>query len=175
MDHSWTLTLGAAKPAAPLKPPEDTTQAFTPSWEDSDLLIQESPRNPEDSQKHNPGRLTFFTTAAGRSAALDVCVASSNAAAARVDAAQAAFDRKTSHYKRNPRPTSPRHRLSSPCLDSRRPTTPSSHQNLTVRSRHRIVWQRTTNVSKSSPAQMETRNSNSPPPTPGSHDSSSPA
>ena len=40
----------------------------------------------------------LFTTAAvpGRSAALDVCVASSNAAAARGDAAQAAFDRKLS-------------------------------------------------------------------------------
>ena len=43
-----------------------------------------------------------FTTAAvlGRGAALDVCVASSNAAAARGDAAQAAFDRKTSHSRR---------------------------------------------------------------------------
>ena len=40
----------------------------------------------------------IFTTAAvpGRSAAQDVCVASSNAAAARGDAAQAAFDRKLS-------------------------------------------------------------------------------
>ena len=35
----------------------------------------------------------------GRSAALDVCVASSTAAAARGDAAQAAFDRKISHYR----------------------------------------------------------------------------
>ena len=42
----------------------------------------------------------IFTIAAvpGRSAALDVCVASSNAAAARGDAAQAAFDRRRSHY-----------------------------------------------------------------------------
>ena len=47
-------------------------------------------------------RLTdIFTTTAvpGRSAALDVCVASSNAAAARGDAAQASFDRKLSHYR----------------------------------------------------------------------------
>ena len=41
------------------------------------------------------------TTAAvpGRSAALDVCVASSSAAAARGDAAEAAFDRKLAHYR----------------------------------------------------------------------------
>ena len=47
-------------------------------------------------------RLTdFLTTAAvsGRSAALAVCVASSIAAAARGEAAQAAFDRKLSHYR----------------------------------------------------------------------------
>ena len=43
----------------------------------------------------------ILTTAAvpGRSAALDVCVASTNAAAARRDAAQTAFDRKQSHYR----------------------------------------------------------------------------
>ena len=43
----------------------------------------------------------IITTAAvhGRSAALDVCVASSIAAAARGNAAQAAFDRKLTHYR----------------------------------------------------------------------------
>ena len=43
----------------------------------------------------------MFTTAGvpGRSAALDVCVASPNAAAARGDAAQASFDRKLSHHR----------------------------------------------------------------------------
>ena len=43
----------------------------------------------------------IFTAAAvpGRSAALDVCVAPSIAAAARGDAAQPAFDRKLSHYR----------------------------------------------------------------------------
>ena len=56
-----------------------------------------------------PGGLTasqsrpavIFTAAAvpGRSAALDVCVASPNAAAARGDAAQAAPDRKRTHYQ----------------------------------------------------------------------------
>ena len=46
-------------------------------------------------------RLIFFSTGGvpGRSAALDVCVASSVAAAARGDAAQAAFDRELSHYR----------------------------------------------------------------------------
>ena len=43
----------------------------------------------------------ILTTAAvpRRSPALDVCVASSIAAAARGDAAQAAFDRELSHYR----------------------------------------------------------------------------
>ena len=43
----------------------------------------------------------IFTAAAvpGRSAALEVCVASPNAAAARVDAAQASLDRKLSDYR----------------------------------------------------------------------------
>ena len=57
----------------------------------------------------------LFTTAAvpGRSAALDVCVGSSNAAAGRGDAAQAAFDRKILTLQmRNFRPSSSRHRLS---------------------------------------------------------------
>ena len=76
-----------------------TVHAFTPSQEGEDSLTQESPRNPKDSQKHNAD---LFTTAAlpGRSAALDVCVACFNAAAARGDAAQAAFDCKNSHYRR---------------------------------------------------------------------------
>ena len=48
-----------------------------------------------------PRPADIFTTAAvpGRSAALDVCVPSSIAAAARGDDAQAAFDRKLSWYK----------------------------------------------------------------------------
>ena len=47
-----------------------------------------------------------------------MCVASSNAAAAAGDAAQAAFDRKNlTLQERNPRPASSRHRVSSPGLD----------------------------------------------------------
>ena len=57
-----------------------------------------SRQNLEDVRKQPPGWLIFSTTAAvpGRGADLDVCVASSTAAAARGDAAHAAFDRKTS-------------------------------------------------------------------------------
>ena len=50
----------------------------------------------------DPGITADILTAAavtGRSAALGVCVASSIAAAARGDAAQAAFDRKLTHYR----------------------------------------------------------------------------
>ena len=92
----------------------------------------------------------LFTTTAvpGRSAALDVCVASSTAAAARGDTAQAAFDRKHLTQKIwNSRPSGSRHRLSPSGLDSRRSTTPSSHLNPTICSRHCSVLQRSANVS----------------------------
>ena len=61
-----------------------------------------SRQNLDDIRKQRPGRLIFCTTASvpGCGAALDVCVASSTAAAARGDAAQAAFDWKTSHDRR---------------------------------------------------------------------------
>ena len=39
VDHSWTLISSMVKPAAPLKPPEDTTLVASPSWEDYNLLI----------------------------------------------------------------------------------------------------------------------------------------
>ena len=55
----------------------------------------------EVSQKQHPGQLIFFTSRCcpWTRRALDVCVASSNATAALEDAAQAAFDRKLSHYR----------------------------------------------------------------------------
>ena len=163
------------KPAAPLEPPEGTVlyvHAVLWGLGLADPGITTEPRGLTETQSW---LADLFTAAAvpGRSAALDVCVAPSNAAASRGDAAQAAFDRKTSHY-RSPRPACPRHRLSSPGLDSRRSTTPSSFPNPTVRSGHRSKPQRTANVSKSPPAQMQTRNSESPPPTKSSHDTSSP-
>ena len=34
VDHSWTLNSSMSKPAAPLKPPEDTTLAYMPFWEE---------------------------------------------------------------------------------------------------------------------------------------------
>ena len=46
-----------------------------------------------------PASISTNAAVPGRSAALDVCVASSIAAAARGDAAQAAFNRKLSHYR----------------------------------------------------------------------------
>ena len=74
---------------------------------------------------------------------------------------------------RNSRPWSSTHRVSPPGLDSRRSTTPSSHPNPAIRSRHCSLPQRSANVSQSPPAQMETRNSKSPPPTKSSQASSS--
>ena len=102
VDHSRTLNSSTVKSAAPLKPTEGTMLAFTPFRENlrlADAGITTEPRGLTDTQSR-PANL--FTTAAvpGRSAALDVCVASSNAAAVRGDAAQAACDRKISHYKR---------------------------------------------------------------------------
>ena len=105
---------------------------------------------------------------------LDVCVASSIAAAVRGDAAQAAFDRKTSHYRR----AIPNHRAQDivyrPLVwtaDGRpHPAVTRTPQ----RSRHRVLPQWTANDSKNPPTQMETRNSNGPPPTESSHDTSSP-
>ena len=49
--------------------------------------------------KSRPADIFITASVPGRSAALDVCVASANAAAARGDAAQAAFDRKTTHNR----------------------------------------------------------------------------
>ena len=104
-----------------------------------------------------------FTAAVvtGRSADLDVCVASSNAVAARGDAAQAAFDRKIFHYRReNSRPPGSRHRLS-PCgLDSGgRP-----HAAVT-----RTPQQHAADIAACRNLQQRsTRNSNSPSPSAGS-------
>ena len=79
---SWTPSLSTEKPAAPLKPLVGTTHAFVPSW------------------AADPGITTERTAAVpGRSAALEVCVASPNAAAARGDAAQAVVDRKLSNFR----------------------------------------------------------------------------
>ena len=81
---SWTRNLSTGKPAAPPKPLGDTTI--------KNHATQASPRNPEGSQQRNPSWLIFL-------AALDLSVASPNAAAARGDAAQAAFYRKLSNYR----------------------------------------------------------------------------
>ena len=64
-----------------------------------DPRITTEPRGLTETQSRSAD---LFTTAAvpGRSAALDVCVASSHAAAPRGDAVQGAFGRKLSRYRR---------------------------------------------------------------------------
>ena len=94
-----TRNLSTEKPAAPPKPLVGTTLAFTLSWETKNLLIQELPQSSKDSQKHDPDWLISSLPLLSQDAALDVCVASSNAAAAGGDAAQVAFVRKISHYR----------------------------------------------------------------------------
>ena len=108
----------------------------------------------------------LFTAAAvpGRSAALDVCVAFPKAAA-RGGAAQAACDRKLFNY---------RHEI--PDLRNQDIVDrPPRHSNFAACSGHRVQPQRTTNVGKTTLTQMETRNSDSPPPSESSDDASSPA
>ena len=66
---------------------------------ETDLCISTEPRGLTASQSR-PANILTTAAVPGRSAALDVCVASSITAAARRDAAQAAFDRKLAHYTR---------------------------------------------------------------------------
>ena len=99
-----------------------------------------------------------------------------NAAAARGDAAQAAFDCKLSNHRQEiPDLRNPRHSRSSPCMDSRWATAHRRHSNLAVCSGHRVQPHRPTNVCKITSTQMETRNSDGPPPSESSDDASSPA
>ena len=96
---SWTHSWDAEKLAAP-RSHARTLRCVLSVVCAENLQTQASPRNPGGSPLRNPGRLIFPPPAVpGRSAALDVCVASSNAAAARGDAAQAAFHRKLSAYR----------------------------------------------------------------------------
>ena len=58
------------------------------------------PQNQEDSQKHNADRqISSLSLLSQDAARLWMCVGSPNAAAARGDAAQAAFDRKLSNFR----------------------------------------------------------------------------
>ena len=122
--------------------------------------ITTEPKGPTETQSR-PADL--FTTAAvpGRSAALDVCAASSKAAAARGDAAQAAFGRKTSHCIRE-------------IPNLRAQGIVYRHPNPPICSGRCSVPQRSANVTKTPPAQTETRNRNGAPPTESSHDTGSP-
>ena len=126
----------------------------------ADPGITTEPRGLEKTQSRPPD--FFFTVVPGRSAALDVCVASSNAAA-RGDAAKAAATHHTTGEKSQT--CELKHRLSLPGLDSRRSPKHSSH----LCSEHRVLPQRSATVSNRPPAQMEKRKPNSPRPTKSSH------
>ena len=96
---SWNHSWNTQKPAATPKPRgmhHACVHAVVCGMKLADPGITTEPRGLTASQSRPAD---IFTTAAvpRRSAALDVCVASSIAAAARGDAAQAAFDRKLSH------------------------------------------------------------------------------
>ena len=103
----------------------------------ADLSITTEPRKLTAPQSRPA---CIFTTAAvpGRSATLDVRVASSIAAAARGDAAQAAFDRKLSHYRNE--------------IGALRP---DCHSNASVCSRHRLQLEWAADVGEITPSQVE--------------------
>ena len=158
VDHPRTPNLNTEKPAAPPKPLRGTTHAFTPSWCGLKLADPGITTEPRGLTATQSSPVDLFTAAAvpGRSAALDVCVASPNAAAAR---GEAAFDRKLSDYWHEIPDLRTQGILY--CLlvfDSRRATTPSRNSNTPLHSRCRIQPQRPTGVGKIASAQMETRN-----------------
>ena len=116
--------------------------------------ITTEPRGLTDTQSR-PADL--FTTAAGsgRSAVLDVCV-TSDAAAARGDAAKAAFDRKSLHYRREIQTCVPK----TSCIVSWFGQQMVGHTQQSPRTllhaadTHRAATD-SKNISKSLPAQME--------------------
>ena len=118
----------------------NTVHAFTMWCAVENSQTQASPRNPRGLTASQSRPADIFTTAAvpGRSAALDVCVASSNAAAARGD--------RRRHLIANCHTTGTKFREARnqgihyrpPVLDSRMATTPSLHSNTAARSRHCI-------------------------------------
>ena len=83
------------------KPPEDTILAVMQFLGGLKLADPGITTEPGGLTATHSRPADLFTTAAvpGRSAALDVCVASLHASVARRDAAQAAFDRKLSHCR----------------------------------------------------------------------------
>ena len=129
---SQTHSWNMQKPAAPLKPCGGTTR-------------------------------DIFTSAAvlGRSAALDVCVASPIAAAARGGAAQAAFDRKLSHHRNEIGELRQQGIHCRPLnLDSGRTTAPSRHSSASVCGRHCVQPFRAASVGEITSSQMEARSPN---------------
>ena len=101
VQHSWTPSLSTEKSAAA----EATrgriacVHAVLGGLKLADAGVTTEPRRVTEKQSR-PADLYTIASVPGRSAAPDVCVVSSNAAAARGDAAQVTYERKTSHYRR---------------------------------------------------------------------------
>ena len=110
------VSVSTAKPSAPPKPPRDTMHAFT-RLRGLRLADPGSPRNPEDSHKHNPDRLIFSLPLLSQDAArLWTCVWHPPLPQQpEADAAQAAFDRRTT----NSRPSRSRDRFAAPWCGQR--------------------------------------------------------
>ena len=119
-------------------------RAFAPS-RGCESRTQESPRNPEDSQKQSRPADLFNTTAVPRhSAAVDVCRILECSSSARRRSAGCLLI--AQHHTTGEE--SQTYQLG---LDSRWSATPISHPNPTGRSRHRVMPVRTANVCKSPP------------------------
>ena len=133
----------------------------------ADPGITTKPRGLTASQSR-PADISTAAAVPGRSAALDVCVASSIAAAARGDAAQAAFDRKLSHYRNEIgelRQQNIHLRSLVWTADGRphRAAASTRRSNASVRGRHRLQPKRAASVGETPSSQVETRNPNSSP------------
>ena len=102
----WTHNLNTEKPAAPsiaeaTRGHHACVRAVFGGLKLADPGITTEPRGLTAAQSR-PSNLFATAAVPGRSAALDVCVASPIAAAAQGDAAQAAFDRKLPNYRQEP-------------------------------------------------------------------------
>ena len=98
-------------------------------------------------EPYRPADISTTAAVPGRSAALHVCVASSIAAAARGDAAQATFDRKLSQYRNEMGELRQQRTHYRPLVWTA--AAPSRHSNASVRGRHCFQPERATFSAKS--------------------------
>ena len=101
VDPSWTLPLEHGEICSTVEATRRhcaCVHAVLGGLKLTDLGITTKPRGLTESQSR-PADLFITVAFGGRTAALDMCVASPNAAAARREAAQAVFDRKLSHCR----------------------------------------------------------------------------